>query len=329
MNSLGGITERAGGERGRSSPRASGLANVVVEGTPTAAVWADGRVLPLADAARLYRIDGDPPRSAGGALADWGRWCDLVTAVVDGDHDGAGWLAEEEVSFLPALTDPPNVYCAAANYLDHTKEMSGKGLDAPNRRPLHFLASTAALNGHRQSVVRPPGCERFDWEVELAVVIGRDSHNVSASGAAEVIAGFCVANDLSLRDFARRDDYGFFPDWLSSKCYRGCLPLGPALVPARMVADPMALDLRLSVNGEVRQASNTGKMIFSIAEQIEYLSRIAGLKRGDVILTGTPAGTARAWGTYLAPGDVMVAEVEGVGRLETRVEASAATDAPI
>lgn len=323
MNSLGGITERAGGEGAQSLPGAAGLANVIVEGAPTAAIWVAGRVLPLADAARVNGIEVPPPGSARRALAEWERWCDVIATVAGDGQEAGGWLAEDEVSFLPALTDPPNIYCAAANYLDHMKEMSGKGLDATERRPLHFLASTSALNGHRQPVVRPQGCERFDWEVELAVVIGRNCHDVDASDAAEVIAAFCVANDLSLRDFARRDDYGFFPDWLSSKCYRGCLPLGPALVPASMVADPMALDLRLSVNGEVRQDSNTRNMIFSVAQQIEYLSHIAGLQQGDVIITGTPAGTARAWGSYLAPGDVVVAEVEGIGRLETRVEAPA------
>jgi 2-keto-4-pentenoate hydratase/2-oxohepta-3-ene-1,7-dioic acid hydratase in catechol pathway len=103
------------------------------------------------------------------------------------------------------------------------------------------------------------------------------------------------------------------------KSYTGCMPLGPAIVPAESVPDAMDLRLGLTVNGERRQDSNTKNMIFSIAEQIEYLSRIVTLQPGDVILTGTPAGTGSAWGAFLTPGDVVVAEVEGLGRLETRV----------
>jgi 2-keto-4-pentenoate hydratase/2-oxohepta-3-ene-1,7-dioic acid hydratase in catechol pathway len=162
--------------------------------------------------------------------------------------------------------------------------------------------------------------------VELAVVIGRDAEGIAAADADRVIAGYSVANDVSLRDFARRDDYPFFPDWLRSKSYAGCLPLGPVVVPASLVPDPMDLSVSLTVNGVQRQASRSKQMIFSIAEQIEYLSHIVPLRPGDVILTGTPAGTGAAWGSYLSPGDVMVAEIEHLGRLETEVLAIAAAE---
>jgi 2-keto-4-pentenoate hydratase/2-oxohepta-3-ene-1,7-dioic acid hydratase in catechol pathway len=302
-----------------------GLATVTVNGAQTLAVWADGFVLPLAQAARRCGVAAAPPVSVREALFDWDRWCAVLWDVAGDGAAGDDWLAEADVAFSPAIADPSGIYCAAANYYDHTEEMRGKGRGAAGRSPMYFLAPPAALSGHRQDVARPAGCARFDWEVELAVVIGQDAKDVAAADAGGVIAGYAIANDLSMRDFARRDDYPFFPDWLRAKCYAGCLPVGPAIVPASFVPDPMKLDLSLTVNGEQRQASSTKNMIFSIAEQIEYLSQIVPLRAGDVILTGTPAGTAAAWGSYLSPGDVMVAEIRGLGRLETRVTETAAT----
>jgi 2,4-didehydro-3-deoxy-L-rhamnonate hydrolase len=304
-----------------SATACPGLATVRLNGTPTPAVLADGFVLPLSEAGRRSGTGGAPPASVRGALADWDRWTSVVRQVAADGVGGPGWLPEADVVFLSALPDPPTVYCAAANYHDHVNEMRSTAGTVPSA-PLFFLVPPASLAGHREPVVRPDGVEQLDWEVELAVVIGREASRVKAADAATVIAGYTVANDLSVRDFARRDDYPFFPDWLSMKSYTGCMPLGPAIVPAASVPDPMNLDLVLTVNGEQRQASNTKNMIFSIAEQIEYLSRIVTLQPGDVVLTGTPAGTGRAWSTYLSPDDVLVAEVEGLGRLETRVVAA-------
>jgi 2,4-diketo-3-deoxy-L-fuconate hydrolase len=302
-----------------------GLATVTADGGQALAVWADGFVLPLAKAARRCGVTAAPPASLRAALSDWDRWCGVVRQVTaDGgpvDGDG-GWQDETEVTFLPAVTDPPTVYCAAANYHDHLREMRGAGAQAAES-PMYFVAPPASLGGHRQGVVRPAGCSRLDWEVELAVIIGRDAEDVAAADADRVIAGYSVANDVSLRDFARRADYPFFPDWLRSKSYAGCLPLGPVVVPASLVPDPMDLALSLTVNGARRQASSSKNMIFSIAEQIEYLSHIVPLRPCDVILTGTPAGTGAAWGSYLSPGDVMVAEIECLGRLETEVRTNA------
>jgi 2-keto-4-pentenoate hydratase/2-oxohepta-3-ene-1,7-dioic acid hydratase in catechol pathway len=303
-----------------AAPGSPGLATVRLNGVPTPAVLTDGFVLPLAEAGRRTGAGGPAPASVRAALADWGRWTSVVRQAAADGVGGPGWLPESRVEFLPGLVDPPTVYCAAANYHDHAQEMRSTA-DAVPSAPMFFLVPPASLAGHRAPVVRPDGVERLDWEVELAVVIGREAARVSAAEADGVIAGYAVANDLSLRDLARRDDFPFFPDWLAMKSHTGCTPLGPAIVPAECVPDPMNLRLGLTVNGEQRQASNTKNMIFSIAEQIEYLSRIVPLQPGDVVLTGTPAGTGRAWGGYLSPGDVVVAEIEGLGRLETRVAA--------
>jgi 2-keto-4-pentenoate hydratase/2-oxohepta-3-ene-1,7-dioic acid hydratase in catechol pathway len=294
-----------------------GLATVLLDGAATPAVWAGGFVLPLAETA--VRHGGTAPASALAALQEWEHWSAVIHRAAGDGVGGAGWLPDTQVTFLPALPDPPTLYCAATNYHDHVQEMeSTKGGGVP-RSPLFFLAPPAALAGHRRDVGRPPGCTRFDWEIELAVIIGREAVDVAAADAPDIIAGYTVANDLSIRDYARPAGSPFFPDWLRMKGYTGCKPLGPVIVPARDVPDPMNLELSLTVDGEQRQASSTAKMIFSIAEQIECLSRIAPLRPGDIILTGTPAGTGNASGTYLSPGDVVVAEIDGVGRLETHI----------
>jgi 2-keto-4-pentenoate hydratase/2-oxohepta-3-ene-1,7-dioic acid hydratase in catechol pathway len=301
----------------------SGLATVMLGGHLTLAVWVGGRLRALAEAASELGLAADSvPSTMRAALADWDRWCDVAAEAAAGAASREGWVDEETVEFCPAITDPPNVYCAGANYHDHVQEMGGKA-PAAGGRPFHFVAATSALNGHGQPVTRPADCGQLDWEVELAVLIGQPAYRVDADQALAVVAGYTVANDLSLRDFARRTDVPFYPDWLLSKCYAGCLPLGPAIVPARDIPDPMNLGLTLSVNGETRQASNTKEMIFSIAQQIEYLSHVLPLRPGDVILTGTPAGTAARGGTYLEPGDIVVADVEMVGSLRNHVVAPA------
>jgi 2-keto-4-pentenoate hydratase/2-oxohepta-3-ene-1,7-dioic acid hydratase in catechol pathway len=298
-----------------------GIATITAGNEEALAVLSGGRVLPLARAAAGAGLaESAAPRSMRAALADWERWCGVAEAAAARPAK-EGWVDAAVVEFRPAITDPPNVYCAGANYYDHVREMGFAPPDASRGMPYHFIASTSVLNGHNQPVTRPTGCEQFDWEVELAVVIGTDAFQVPAAEAMSVIAGYTVANDLSLRDFGRRDDVPFFPDWLMMKCSPGCLPLGPAVVPARQVPDPMNLQLWLRVNDETRQSSNTKEMIYPIARQIEFLSHILPLRRGDVILTGTPAGTAARWNRYLQPGDVMEAEVELLGTLITRVAA--------
>lgn len=294
-----------------------GLTTVTSAGHSLLAVWTEGWVLPISKAVSRFDPQApDPPATMRSALADWERWCTLAETASHSASAEEGWTAETEANFAPAITNPPNLYCAGANYRDHAKEM-GDGPIA--ERPFHFLGSTSALIGHNHTVIRPEGGQKLDWEVELAVVIGRDAYRVAAEDALSLIAGYTVVNDLSLRDAARRDDVPFNPDWLLSKSQSGFFPLGPAIVPADTVTDSANLALKLTVNGDIRQSSNTAQMIFSVAEQIEFLSRIVPLQPGDVISTGTPAGTAAKWGRYLEPGDVVIAEVETVGRLCSRI----------
>jgi 2-keto-4-pentenoate hydratase/2-oxohepta-3-ene-1,7-dioic acid hydratase in catechol pathway len=264
----------------------------------------------------LSRLLGEPaPADVLALLPAWDDWIDAVAAALSG-YDGP-LLTEEEVVFLPSVTHRPTVYCAGANYTDHLAEMGGQ---AAATEPFHFLIPPAALSGHRSVAVRPAQMERLDWEVELAAVIGRRADAVTGQEALDYVAGYTVANDLSCRDARAMSVPIFGINWLLQKGWRGLKPLGPALVPARFVPSPDALKLRLSVNGETRQDSSTGQMIFSLPQQIAALSAVVPLEPGDLILTGTPAGTAAGHGNrYLVPGDQVVAEIEGVGRLTTYI----------
>lgn len=283
------------------------------------AVLAGDRATPLED----IWPDGAAPRSVGGLLRDWDRHVDLVAAVLDRDPDRGGWPAQDQVRLAAPVDGDATIYCCGANYYDHIEEMGAPRPDKSASRPFHFLLPVTALQGHDGDVVRPAGVTRLDWEVELAAVIGRPARRVPAERALEHVAAYTVANDVSCRDEARVRVPALGVNWLWSKGQATLQPLGPGLVPSRFVPDPGDLALSLTVDGVVRQQSSTAQMIFSLAEQIEHLSAMTTLRPGDVVLTGTPAGTAAGHGVYLQDGDEMVAEVAGVGRLRNRVVAAA------
>jgi 2-keto-4-pentenoate hydratase/2-oxohepta-3-ene-1,7-dioic acid hydratase in catechol pathway len=228
----------------------------------------------------------------------------------------------DSVSFLAPVPAPPNLYMVGGNYADHSREMQGLGPDDPvppaAEGPFCFLKPTTTLAGHGDSIVLPSGFERIDWEVELAVVIGRRAHKVAEGSALAYVAGYTVANDISVRDaFWRGEDVepALRCDWFAQKGWVSSCPAGPWLLPAEFCPRPGELDLRLTVNGEVQQESSTREMIFSIEEIIAYISRVVPLVPGDMICTGTCAGVGAGRGRFLSPGDVVVAEVEGIGAL--------------
>ncbi len=288
-----------------------GFATVDARSGGRLVAWRDDQLLPL------DVVDADAPRSMGALLDAWHRAPALLDAAAATD---AGWQPVRDGVLLAPVPSPPTVFCAGANYADHITEMTGTPYERPDdAMPYHFVAAPGALAGHRGVVPRPAASVALDWEVELAVVIGREGREVTEADALSHVAGYTIANDLSLRDLAQRPDTPFGIDWLRSKCFTGCLPLGPALVPRDAVPDPQALRLGLTVNGETMQDSTTAEMIFSVEEQIAHLSTIVTLVPGDVICTGTPAGVGVSRGRFLEPGDVVVAEIEHLGRLETRV----------
>jgi 2-keto-4-pentenoate hydratase/2-oxohepta-3-ene-1,7-dioic acid hydratase in catechol pathway len=224
---------------------------------------------------------------------------------------------------------PVTIYCAGANYSDHVARMAAKQGFKPDPnpkeaglKPWHFIKPSRTAIGHKEDISVVSSA--LDWEIELAAVIGRKARNVSVARALDYVAGYTIANDVSARDLSRRpgmpDHSPFKWDWIGQKCFDGACPMGPMIVPASQIKDPMNLKLQLFVNDEVKQDSNTSQMIFNIADQIAHISTRLTLHPGDVICTGTPCGVGAEDGVFLKAGDVMRVEIEGLGSLVNKVK---------
>jgi 2-keto-4-pentenoate hydratase/2-oxohepta-3-ene-1,7-dioic acid hydratase in catechol pathway len=221
---------------------------------------------------------------------------------------------------------PGTIFCAGANYADHVAEMNRANNRPPDPdphelglRPWHFIKAAGTVVGPGAAVVRPPECAKFDWEIELAAVIGTPAKDVTIERALDHVAGYVVAHDVSARDLGWRPPLPptspFYADWVAHKSFDGSCPIGPWIVPAWEIADPQDLDLKLWVNDVLKQDSNTKLMIFTLAEQIAQLSHRVTLVPGDLILTGTPAGVGNGRGEFLQPGDRVRLWIECIGEL--------------
>ncbi len=228
-----------------------------------------------------------------------------------------------EIRLTAPLLYPPNIYCAAANYVDHSKEMKDGILpDKSQARPFFFTKLP------RQTVIGPDEPIRIpypeaqvDWEAEIGVVMGRSCRKVAASQAMDYVAGFTLFNDLSDRARNFRKDWFFKFDWLGGKSFNTSAPMGPWITPKEFIADPHNLTIQLWVNDELMQNASSRQMYFTIPEQIEYLSELLTLLPGDVIATGTPPGVGHARGVYLKPGDTVTITIEGLGSIRNPVVA--------
>ena len=215
------------------------------------------------------------------------------------------------------LTGIGAVVCVGQNYAAHAAETG----DQPPKAPIIFFKHPNTVVGPNDDVVIPPGAQKVDWEVELAVVIGkRASYLSSVEEALDCIAGFTISNDVSERDYQIGHSGG---QWSKGKCAPTFNPMGPALVPVADVADPQALRLYSTVNGDPRQDSTTADMVFSVAEIIHNLSQYMALDPGDVVNTGTPEGVALSGRfPYLAAGDIMTIGIDGLGEQRQHVVGS-------
>lgn len=209
------------------------------------------------------------------------------------------------------------VVCVGQNYAAHAAETG----DQPPKAPIIFFKHPNTVVGPNDDVVIPPGAQKVDWEVELAVVIGkRASYLSGVDEALGCIAGFTISNDVSERDYQIGHSGG---QWSKGKCAPTFNPMGPALVPASDLSDPQTLRLYSTVNGDPRQDSTTADMVFSVAEIIHHLSQYMALDPGDVVNTGTPEGVALSGRfPYLAPGDIMTIGIEGLGEQRQKVVGS-------
>jgi 5-oxopent-3-ene-1,2,5-tricarboxylate decarboxylase/2-hydroxyhepta-2,4-diene-1,7-dioate isomerase len=221
--------------------------------------------------------------------------------------DGAA-LDAARVHWLPPATG--TLFALGLNYADHATELAFK---APTE-PLIFIKSPHGMIGHQQATVRPDKVENMHYECELVAVIGRQARRVERDQALDYVAGYTVCNDYAVRDFLEN----YYRPNLRVKSRDTLTPIGPWITPAADVPDPHALALHTTVNGVLKQQGNTRDMIFDIPFLIEYLSAFMTLQPGDMIATGTPQGLAD-----VRPGDEVVTEVEGVGRLVNRIVSEA------
>jgi 2-keto-4-pentenoate hydratase/2-oxohepta-3-ene-1,7-dioic acid hydratase in catechol pathway len=214
-----------------------------------------------------------------------------------------------------------SIYCAAANYLDHSKEMRDIGLpDKRQSRPYFFSKlPRQTVIGPGESIRIPCPEAKVDWEAEIGVVIGRRCKNVAAAQAMEHVAGFLILNDVSDRARNVRPDWHFKFDWLGGKSFDTSAPMGPWITPAGLIPDPHNLTIQLWVNDELMQNASSRDMYFTIPEQIEFLSELFTLMPGDVISTGTPSGVGHARGIYLKAGDTVTITIEGLGTIRNPV----------
>jgi len=227
--------------------------------------------------------------------------------------DDGRLVAEDAVTWLPPI-EPRTVFAVGLNYADHARELAFK----PQEEPLIFLKGPNAIAGHRASTVRPHGVAFMHYECELAVVIGEPVRRATPESALECVAGYSVANDYAVRDHLEN----YYRPNLRAKNRDAATLLGPWLVDAADVADPMDLELRTTVNGKLTQRGNTRDMIVGVGPLIVHLSAYLTLAPGDVILTGTPQGVVN-----VNPGDEVVTEIDGIGRLVGYVEAESTAGA--
>ncbi|MEZ5606410.1 MAG: fumarylacetoacetate hydrolase family protein [Burkholderiaceae bacterium] len=215
-------------------------------------------------------------------------------------------LSFDEVVWLPPLAPVPRprtVLALGLNYADHARELAFK----PPAEPLAFAKGAASLIGHRAFTVRPDGVQNMHYECELAVVIGREAKNVRRADAYDFVRGYSVANDYAIRDYLEN----WYRPNLRVKNRDTGTPIGPWLVDAADVPDPMALRLTTHVNGRLTQQGTTADMVFDVPTLIEYFSSFMTLYPGDVILTGTPDGVVDC-----PVGSVVLCEIEGIGALQ-------------
>ncbi len=251
-------------------------------------------------------------------LARQGRaWLNVMRRAVDALHNNGALaqLAHHEagnLQLLAPIPQPGKFICVGLNYEDHCEEQN---LELP-RNPVVFAKFANAVCGHKAVVRRPRITTKLDFEGELGVVIGKHCKRVPADGALEHVFGYMVVNDISARDIQKNDG-----QWLRAKSMDGFAPTGPCIVTTDDIPDPQQLALRTTVNGTVMQESHTSRMIFPVAELIEFISQGITLEPGDIISTGTPSGVGvwRKPPVFLQPGDVVQITIEKIGTLETTI----------
>ena len=306
--------------------------------SPRASLFFDSTLVPLDAAARLHHKHTHKEL----ALPDGD---DLLALLPGGSHfatacEMSGWLAAnrdkadgvalvvDKVQLLTPIARPPKIILLAGNYNEHIKESGWRETERGKTFPYLFQKPpTTALNHPGAPIVIPKvSPNHVDWECELGVVIARRCKGVKETDALSYVAGYTVVNDITDRKFRpnpgrEKRERDLFFDWQHGKWHDTFCPVGPCVTSADSLRDPQSLGLTLKVNGKTHQNGSTAQMIFPVAAIIEFVSAIMTLEPGDIISTGTPAGIGNTTGTYLKPGDLVEAAIEGIGVLRNHMEA--------
>jgi 2-keto-4-pentenoate hydratase/2-oxohepta-3-ene-1,7-dioic acid hydratase in catechol pathway len=263
----------------------------------------------------------NPPRSVKQILE---RGPDCLSRLAELINSADSFTPREQVKLLAPIDRPNKILALAGNYSEHIKEaglvLGLSDAPRPTTIPRPFIKPSTVVIGPDDEIPWPAYSEQIDYEIELAVVIGKKAKNVSPQDALDYVAGYTIINDVSARSvtFAKGRDkrpWDEFYDWLNGKWADGFLPMGPYLLTADEIEDVQNLGMQLTVNDKVRQKANTSQMIYSVADVVSFLSHIMTLEPADVIATGTPSGVAMATSNFLQPGDCIECTIEKLGTL--------------
>ncbi len=289
-------------------------------------VGANDQVYDLVETSRKAPGGGALPDSLLDVLGLEDRGIDRVRAVLAwAERSGATGVPLSQTRLAPPLPRPGKLIAVANNYSEHIIEGGAETFERTEQTPWLFIKPSTAIVGDGDPILLPALSDRIDWEIELAIVIGRRGRHVRDAAVYDHVAGYTIVNDVSARrinvGFERRpreDDH--FYDWLHGKWFDSFAPMGPSIVTRDEIADPHNLNFSLKVDGQIRQADNTAKMIFRVPDIVAFASKIMTLEPGDVIATGTARGTGSATGTFLQHGQNVEATIDGLGILRNTVQ---------
>jgi 2-keto-4-pentenoate hydratase/2-oxohepta-3-ene-1,7-dioic acid hydratase in catechol pathway len=301
------------------------LATLRIDGVPTPVLSVGDRHFRIADVAPEVLA----PDPSGGLMTVFARWAETEPVLF-----GAAKMLSDNAShvalpvptrledWLTPLRYPKKVICTGANYYDHvTKDGGHSDFNKEDNIPVFFLKPpTTTLVGQGKSVRYPVQSGKFDYELELAFVIGKRGRRIATNEARDYIAGYTIGLDLSARDWQRHPKHLAKFDPFGGKAFDDSCPLGPAIVPARFVHEGN-LDLKFRLNGELKQDASTKDMIWPVPELVSRISEHVTIEPGDVVLTGTPAGVGLSTGIWTEVGDRLHGEITGLGSLEVEIVA--------
>ena len=262
---------------------------------------------------QVFSLEDMVPGTSNNMCEVIANWDQLKEAIAS-NSQGQNGIALDDVTLEAPISRPGKILAIGLNYADHVEE---SGMETPKEQ-IWFSKHSNTINGPYSDIQMPKVSDRLDYEVEMVAVIGKKGRHISREDAQSYVFGYAVGNDVSVRDWQL-----ITPQWVLGKSFDSHCPFGPSIVTADEVGDPHTLGIRCSVNGEIRQNSNTKNLIFNLWDQIAHLSKAMTLEPGDIILTGTPGGVGFGFKPPkpLMVGDVIRCEIDKLGAIENKVAA--------